>query len=165
MSSVPTWPWHILPPAQTTVASVPTAQCQAGTWQCSAHSTKRLCSLCWFPPDPISQRTAGREQGFEDSRSGHCLQASLLGALGRRQVQERRGSRRGDPSSHVPEGLKLSFLNQFRQNNSSCLQARKRCGEPRALMGRQAGWEGRERGREGDPIWKGEGFELADLSS
>lgn len=70
------------------------------------------------------------------------------------------------PSSHVPGGLKLSFLSQFRQNNSSCLQARRRCGELRVLMGRQAGWEGRERGREGDPMWReGEGFELADLSS
>lgn len=92
LSSVPSWLWHMLPPAQTTVASVPTAQYQAGTWQCSAHSTKGLCSLCWFP---FLKEQQVESRALEDSRSGHCLQARLLGALGRRQVQERRGSRLG----------------------------------------------------------------------
>ena len=66
------------------------------------------------------------QQGFEDSSQGtvHPYKG-LLSAMGRprRGPGVSWGSRGGleAPSSNLPEGLKPSFLNQCRQNNSGCL--------------------------------------------
>lgn len=98
-------------------------------WRMAVSGTQRSSALCvtpaWFAFLWASGWTAGPERGFEDFPQRCSLHWACWVRLARGHglVSERKGSEPGTrgglkaPSSHLPEGLEFSVLNQFRQNN------------------------------------------------